>query len=335
MKKSIVLGFSLLAYSTLGFGGGANGGGGGGLCFNEKCLTLAQAGLRINKEKTKIFELEQPVIEEMVSLIGKIPANINVKSFMTTAVSYSETFVIAEGSGRNFERFKKEYLKILKDNSFNTEKFELLAISQDRKTYLLPGFEKLDTRGKALLLIHESLIRNYNASVIDALTFDGLFLDYLNAIENGTDKDYDAWPMIELFAKLNMIHSSDVKEAYFMDLVRRQGTINAASVCEKYDTINSNEICDIGNIQALRLRSLHPLFSQMIGSSYLSFETLHIHSLKNNLSNLRYPEARPMIENLINFCEVNPSINGSFIIGNARATKGTNFLFKLNCKDRW
>lgn len=178
MAKYILL-FLCLITSSIALGaGGREGGGGGGVCTDKRCLTLAQAGLRINTARTLGFRLEDEVVKSLMDLIDRLPWEFDRSELKKLAAGGPDTFaVVSESDLEKFEKFKTEYMEILRDTDFQ-EKVELLAVSSKGKTYLLPGFEKLDSKGKALLLLHEMLIRDFKASVLQALTFDGLLLDF-------------------------------------------------------------------------------------------------------------------------------------------------------------
>jgi hypothetical protein len=153
--------FALLAVISLGAFAGNEGGGGGGICTPKRCMTLAQAGLRIDEQKTNDFELEQVVVDEVVKIVSSLPVTFPKAYFFRQALGGPSTFIVAsENNVKSFQNFKTEYFDILRSSGIEAKTFQLLAVSKDYKTYLLPGFDLLDTRGKALILIHETLIRH-------------------------------------------------------------------------------------------------------------------------------------------------------------------------------
>jgi hypothetical protein len=175
--KTISLVLCLFA-SHLAFAVEKEGGGGGGFCVNSTCVTLAEAGFRL-KEKS----FDKPVIShetfvEYEKIIEAIPITPVFKNILRdNTVGTMETYkVVTEYDDKAFEKYKQEYLKVLKDNDFPSDNFELFAVSDRSNTYLLPAFYKLSPKSQALLLFHEGVVRK-KGNVNLALRLDGGILD--------------------------------------------------------------------------------------------------------------------------------------------------------------
>lgn len=164
-------------------------GGGGGICVNDKCITVPEAGFRIAPEQE---HLEAPIVpaatfNDIRTIFQSIQFDKitgSEEEYIGRALAYPSIFVRVRGyNEQKFGQYKEEYLKLLKANGMSTEGFALLAVSAkdedgNTKTYLLPEFYKANTRTQALTLIHESRIRG-GMSVQNALYLDGKILDFL------------------------------------------------------------------------------------------------------------------------------------------------------------
>jgi hypothetical protein len=163
---------------------GNEGGGGGGICTPARCITLAEAGLRMDAQGTADFRLTVEQVRDMEDVISAIPTRFDRRDFQRRILGQSRDYVVAsETDVAKFQQFRAEYVRLLRNTPFApevNEGFQLLAVTQGDKTYLLPGFDKLNLRSRSLILIHEGLIRSYGASVQQALVMDGLVLTALN-----------------------------------------------------------------------------------------------------------------------------------------------------------
>ena len=194
---------------------GREGGGGGGICTPKKCLTLAEAGLRINTRLTNNFSIGTAQKKDIETIMNSLPDTIDVDKgiFLRKVMGKSKTFVVVEdGNSVRFENFKKEYAEILQSEGMSSKNFELLAATEKENTYILPGFERLSLRGKSLLLIHEALIREYGASVLQALKFDGELLDFIKLSEEGRGPEFDITELERLAVDLKMGYKFFAKE---------------------------------------------------------------------------------------------------------------------------
>jgi hypothetical protein len=179
MKKLI---FTVLTICNLNAYAGNDTGGGGGFCINNKCVTLAEAGFRIQDEST----YEAPVIglevfTEVRNIVNQLTVQQIYKDILINdAVAKPGVYKkVLSYNSQTLEKIKMEYLAVLESQHMSSENLVFYALSDKKKSYLLPEFEKLNTRSKALILIHEGVVRR-TGSVINALKVDGAILDTLN-----------------------------------------------------------------------------------------------------------------------------------------------------------
>lgn len=199
-----------IAISTLSHAGN-EGGGGGGICTPQKCMTLAEAGLRFDKIGTEDFRLSVEQVKDLITVIDTLPLDFDRRTFRKNIMGRQKNYIVAQASDmEKFEKFKEEYKKILKGSGYGEDAgFELLAATVGDKTYILPGFEKLTTRGKSLILIHEGMIRHYKASVPQALELDGHILD-ATKVAQGEDKvTVNYLSLIEIFEKFKIAKATE------------------------------------------------------------------------------------------------------------------------------
>lgn len=339
MKSTkIIAGALLLTMLSLkAFSGNEGSGGGGGICTPKSCMTLAQAGLRIDDKETAYFHLEQALVDEVDSVINSLEVDFDKKAFIAEVIGDNSTFAVVAGTEvKRFNKFKKEYLSIVKDSEINASQFQLLAVSQSGRTFLLPGFQKLDTRGKALLLIHERLIR-FGVPVLTALKFDGLLLDYLEFSET---KSYDIWPLISAMYEVKILRGStgttgtEMSEEYIKSALKRTGPYAFNQFCEKLEIHSYAERvegCYITPQKALSLRSLHPSFVQKLSGqsfNYWLYTPSALMALEKELSK----EQLVVVEKMVNACEKDPSLHDTLSVIDFRPWKNLNRLVRLNCK---
>lgn len=330
--KSMLALFALVSFFNISVSNAGNeGGGGGGICIAKRCMTLAQAGLRIDEKKTSEFELEQSVVEEIAKIVKSIPFYIGT-DLQSSTIGRKDTFiVVSENQTKDFAKFKKEYLGILKDSKMDSQQFELLAISKDNKTYLLPGFELLDTRGKALLLIHESLIRDSHASVIQALTWDGYLVDFLAASENGTGAAFDRWPMIQILIDMKVLNDDYAKHEFLETAVEKNNN-RIDSVCSnRFSGSDKETVCNISREVALSLRTIHPDFAKKLGDTTVpNIREESLAYLKNHLDHPSGPVGEAFMINMIKLCD-DTTLKDSLVIVNAMPVSSQKMLVRLDC----
>ena len=184
---------------------GQEGGGGGGICSPRSCITLAEAGLRINSHMTNEFKIGMEQKNDLYQLIELIPVDFDKKILYRSAIGDSKTFKVVEAQDKNkFEKFKQEYLSILSSVGMDAKDFKLLAATKKTTTYILPEYEQLNTRSKSYVLIHEALIRNYGASVKEAIRFESEILDYIKLAQENMAHSFDASTLQSLVVDLKM-----------------------------------------------------------------------------------------------------------------------------------
>ncbi|MES2769662.1 MAG: hypothetical protein V4596_11015 [Bdellovibrionota bacterium] len=249
--KKILIAFAILAsvsaYANSKNTRGQDGSGGGGICINDKCKLLAEAGFRLLPGGGDI-EISLDVIEElnkMEQLLKKYDPIIRF-SLRKIIGDPGDIQFVTTTNPSIVKKFLEEYKSVLSKNDGNSykENFEIFAFttldgSRREKTYIIVDqYKKLSTRGKALLLYHEYLLRNYTSSLEEALRHDGALIDILYAIENNDWSKIDIWE----FAAIKSIPSY-----IFGDLVNRKGPMNI-------NDIFGDQITDINEDTSFRLK---------------------------------------------------------------------------------
>lgn len=348
MKFSSLALLACLAVSPV-FAGGESGGGGGGICYNNgKCVTLAQAGLRIDETQTSYFELEQAIVDDIKYIVNSIKVDFNKNALISDAIGIKETFsVVSPRETKRFDKFKKDYLSILSQQTMDTSGFDLLAVSTTQswpaKTYLLPGYEKLDVRGKALLLIHEANIRRLRIgsktsqkSLKDVLKFDGVLLDALKANEEG--QSFDQWKMVEALESISLINNgyddyiADQADAYIKTLLMEKGAMPMSSFCSSMVSLDeypqmweAGLTCHLSQEKVLALRSVHPRSVQVLSGK--SFD--YVSAVPSTLEGQPMEKwGKPVVQEMTKICN---SHKGENVLA-AIPTKGKVELYRLVCK---
>jgi hypothetical protein len=186
---------SLQAYA----GADKGGNGGGGFCYSAgKCVTLAEAGLRVPQD-IPLFMISEEAEKEVRGIVGALPKNslfggfwgvddnFEAKHLIDRALGGRDTFVSVDQSNiPAFENIIKEYKSLIQQYAphLPAEKFSLFAVSDSQKeiTYLLPQFFKLTPHQQALILIHESFVRAKGSKIMPlALRLDGLIYDCVHS----------------------------------------------------------------------------------------------------------------------------------------------------------
>ncbi len=163
-----------------------SGNGGGGFCYAPgKCVTLAEAGLRIPVD-IPLFMISEETEAEIRRILSMSPASASYIDKMTKrALGDRDTFISIQNEGKNaFRDVLDGYRKLIKTYAPNLpeDRFELYAVSDQNteKTYLLPAFFELSPTRQALILIHEANVRGFSSSTIPyAVQLDGILYDFL------------------------------------------------------------------------------------------------------------------------------------------------------------
>lgn len=151
---------------------GREGGGQGVICLG-RCMTLAEAGLRIpnspmagNPQVPKTPIISEELYEEYDKTYQYIVSKLSV--FEMLALKPHEAvnqFVAVEvDDPTKYDRIKREYMDLLGATRFPTEGFSLSAVSNAKVTYVLPEFTdetRTTRRTKVLTMFHERLWRLY------------------------------------------------------------------------------------------------------------------------------------------------------------------------------
>lgn len=267
MKFSSLALLACLAVSPV-FAGGESGGGGGGICYNTgKCVTLAQAGLRLSSPQE---QMKQEFDDKVVEYMGKISKKLSrdgLSNITKDVWGTDQTFVyVSEQDSAKFEEFKKDYVSILSQNGFDVSKLNLFAVSSARTTYILPAFASLDTQGKSLILIHEAAMREVGPKNLSSiLEFDGILIDYLSG-----KKGVDAIDLAMAGEKIKLVKDGTGKILLMNKiLLKAGGKMNLSSISEE----NSNgRYIKIDRIKAVGLKKYDQRAYSFLGGQPIYLE---------------------------------------------------------------
>lgn len=190
--------------------GGGSTGGGGGICINQKCMTLAQAGMAPSDPSVNAPLADRPapaVSKELANKYSEIYSSVYKKApFTSVVLSIDETDLISKFERVNvydpqaIERIKEQYKQIMAAAQFPTDNLELFAVSNADKTYLLPKFYSLSPTSQVLIMFHENLMRYYykdssehKLSEVEALK---LILGFDSGIVKLMNNNYSAVPTL-------------------------------------------------------------------------------------------------------------------------------------------
>jgi hypothetical protein len=196
MFLALALLVSLQAHAITGHD---QGGGGGGFCIADKCKTLAEAGFRLQEDTQQASPpvITKSVVDALKNILGKTVID---KDFYNILYKLSlppvwSLIKLEIADGDLFEKSKKEYIDLLKQQGFPTNNFELFAFTNktEGNTYLLPSFAKLNDMAKAKILIHEGVVRQ-TGNIKTALKMDA-------AIERTLNGQSDAASLLIVYAK--------------------------------------------------------------------------------------------------------------------------------------
>ncbi len=203
LVHSLGLGLLCLSLNSLANDrdGGNGTGGGGGVCENNICQTLAQAGMIPGRPRS-VEAISAATAQEVEAILSKLLVSPYLKRYLRnkTLRRLSEFNVISdpaqvgEEQRREINRIRSSYERVLGagqvPNTFTVFAYSTLRYGNipcralDPKTTLLPAFFQLNTRGQALILIHEALYlcqdENDLASVLE---IDRELLKQLEAVE--------------------------------------------------------------------------------------------------------------------------------------------------------
>lgn len=166
---------------------GREGGGGGGICIGNKCITLAEAGIRIteNAPVSSQWHMSLAVLNHIKQISKTLP--FGGEDILKKAIGKTDTFSIPETvNPKLLRQITKEYQEVLREakNEAIAKDLKIFAISNSTETFLLPSFFDLNDYQKALVLVHEGIVRDVKQDYRLALQFDGEYLDYLKREES-------------------------------------------------------------------------------------------------------------------------------------------------------
>lgn len=183
--------------------GPGEGGGGAGICVGDTCMTLAEAGLRINAPQPNVnpyCQLSPKLATATKNYLHSIPDfeyPSSIDSYlMHEILGTGSTYVCVDiVDPTKLAMLKKQYADLMRQNGspIDPNTLVIFAYSQEARTvcghngfpctaypavtYLLPDFFALNQpKLQAKILLHEDHIR-LNGSLKDALEFDGMVED--------------------------------------------------------------------------------------------------------------------------------------------------------------
>lgn len=226
MKSFLMMG--LLFTTTLFAAGERGGNGGGGFCYdNGKCVTLAEAGLRIPRGEINLFMISEEIEVEIKRIVSILPlSQVQKKALVKNAVGERNTFMpIEQSDAKKYKKILKSYQQLIRQYAprLPSDEFVLYAVSEQEasRTYLLPSFFDLGLQQQALLLLHEANVRNRPSGVITtAIQWDGMVDDFLHHPDEASTVNFlvthhelnfsESDDDFELFRNLNTYFSKEI-----------------------------------------------------------------------------------------------------------------------------
>ncbi len=255
------------------FAGDKGGNGGGGICVSEnKCFTLAEAGLRISLEVDAFFVSEE-VEKELDLILEKLPLHHLEKVLLKQrTLGGRGTFrrILKEETVK-FQHIVRGYENLLRkyNPKIDRKKFTLYAVSDSLvesqkvyQTYLLPEFFKLSARDQALVLIHEGHVRGKPSSFVEsAIRFDGYVYDFLFNSKGDPINFLLAYREVGMSDLSLFLHLLDEFE---MSAGRK---LRLSDFCfpGTYQGAKFYRSCTVGRREALRgNKTIHPRFAELL-----------------------------------------------------------------------
>jgi hypothetical protein len=188
--------------------GGVHGGGGGLLRQNGQLKTLAEAGIILErldtvvpKEYPEYYEISEGTQKELREICMKLAPyfvekanlwpdkNSGADVLFSSAMGGRDTFIrVKSADPKLLASIKADYVKVIKSAGIDLpiDNFELAAFTRV-KTYILPNFDELNDRQKALILIHELFMRladeDYGTYLAKVLVFDSAIYKALTQVQ--------------------------------------------------------------------------------------------------------------------------------------------------------
>lgn len=285
----LILGFSTLSYAAAG---GVNGGGGGFICPpNEACKTLAEAGLKIKVSSASsgqikaVYTIPLEVANEVKAILSQVAFPKQIKKMLLDKVvgKYGTYQLVEETDPDKFSKIKERYEKVVQDqaSSIGMKYFKLAAWSdtcvsleypdkekENAKTYILPAFEKLSLRQKALNLIHEANYRARCEEKLDmVLAFDAKLEELLANPKLIYDKNYNLIELATIFKSLgwnNLTVDEDKTIVFLIEMLKRknQSLVRLDSFCNTIDEQSS--ACHVSYEKLVQLASIDKRIPDLI-----------------------------------------------------------------------
>lgn len=252
-----------------------DGGGSGGLCTESSCKTLAQAGLRVVTETRNPFYVDAAVTREIRSVLGQLPlAPEALNALVQATLGYPGVFkIVAPADVKKFAAYRNEYLQLLRRHGqgLDATQLRLFAVSDHQNTYLIQDsptstfYDRLDTRGKALLMIHEAMIRSFRANAIQANRVDGMLQDLPVGSRPPVDTQVQ---ILAAMAEANVISDEQRDEAFVGVALRSQGgSATIGDFCDKAIAVRNgwgDSYCMLNMENAIRLQNVSPLLPNLM-----------------------------------------------------------------------
>lgn len=311
-------------------GGVVNGGGGGFICPpNESCKTLAEAGLKIKVSSTDsgqinpTYTIPLEVVNEVKAIFSQVAFPKRIKEALLNKVvgEYGTYQIVEETDADKFSKIKAQYEKVVQNqaSSIGMKDFKLVAWSdtcvnqkypdkgnENAKTYLLPAFEKLSLRQKALNLIHEA---NYRARCEDkldmVLAFDAKLEELLANPKLIYDKDYDLIELGTIFKNLDwdwFFIPARNSVVFLIEMLKRknQSLVRLDSFCNTIDARTSS--CHVSYEKLLQLASFDKRIPDIIQGALISLFT---RVYGTDYAGMRLPPESPYMKTLAAACNNN------------------------------
>ncbi len=280
-RKQIIqcaLCFSALLSAMQAFAISRSGNGGGGFCYdNGKCVTLAEAGLRIPLE-IPLFMISQETESEVKRILSFLPLSASsVQERTKIAVGERDTFVpVQKQSERKFRDIVDRYKEMIKTYAPNLplDRFELFAVSDQNapKTYLLPAFFDLNPTRQALVLIHEANVRGFSSAAVPyAIQYDGILYDYFTKSEKADSLtfsliDYNRWVAQGGRDSLSSFQLFETLNSYFAAKIGRR--MRVSDYCDESLMVKST--CFVSREKAFSgSRNIDPRFAQILYGAHI------------------------------------------------------------------
>lgn len=274
--------FSLLPAAHAEAGGESSGGGGGGICLPGEtpskpgaCRTLAETGFRLSNPTLPDFEIDDDTLAALEDIRSQLPSWLQGHFTRAKVIGDKNTVVTLEiDNADKVKVFTEEYKAIIRKQTPNYDftNFQLLGFTLEKRTYLIADkFRRMtDPKSRALLLMHEKNIRVNETKVIDAVRFDGMILDYMEAKRGNRLDKFDFWSFYRILGDSNLIADDIARSLMVGDLVQKGMPIDELM---KRSTLGGGWYGNFTPVynQVLDLRKYHARIAQDLGDNATRF----------------------------------------------------------------